>query len=53
MEQWKKVTWSNKSCFLLHQENSQVQASFFATSGCSMGKGQAGKGSVIALGMLC
>ncbi|KAK3522147.1 hypothetical protein QTP70_026962 [Hemibagrus guttatus] len=43
MEQWKKVSWSDESCFLLHH----------MAPGCTMGRRRAGRGSVMLWAMFC
>ena len=55
MEQWKKVHWSDESHFLVHPMDGRVRLRRLAVEhmepGCTMGRRQAGRGSVIcALG---
>jgi len=54
-EQWKKVAWSDESCFLLHHVDGRVCVRRLpgehTAPGCTMGRRQAGGGSVMLWAM--
>ncbi len=56
MKQWKKVVWSDESHFLLHV-NGRVRVRCLPgeemAPGCTMGRRQAGRGSVMLWAMFC
>ena len=56
-EQWKKVAWSDESRFLLHHVDGRVRVRRFPgehmAPGCTMGRRQAGGGSVMLWAMFC
>ena len=56
-EQWKKVAWSDESRFLLHHVDGQVCVHHLPgehmAPGCTMGRRQAGGGSVMLWAMFC
>ncbi|KAK3519048.1 hypothetical protein QTP70_016372 [Hemibagrus guttatus] len=56
-EQWKKVTWSDESRFLLHHVDVRVCARLLPgehmAPGCTMGRRRAGGGSVMLWAMFC
>uniref|UniRef100_A0A8P4K6M0 Transposable element Tc1 transposase n=1 Tax=Dicentrarchus labrax TaxID=13489 RepID=A0A8P4K6M0_DICLA len=52
-EQWKKVAWSDESCFLLHYVDGRVRVRRLPGPGCTMGRIQAGKNSVMLWAMFC
>ena len=57
MEQWKKVAWSDESRFLLHHVDGRVRVRLLPgeemAPGCTMGRRQAGGGSVMLWTMFC
>ena len=57
MEQWKKVAWSDESRFLLHHVDGRVRVRCLPgeemAPGCTMGRRQAGGGSVMLWAMFC
>ncbi len=55
MEQWKKGSWSDESHFLLHHLDGCVRClpGEHMAPGCTMGRRQAGGGSVMLCGMFC
>ena len=56
-EQWKKVAWSDESRFLLHHVDGRVRVRRLPgehmAPGCTMGRRQAGGGSVMFWAMFC
>ncbi|KAK3573262.1 hypothetical protein QTP86_019240, partial [Hemibagrus guttatus] len=56
-EQWKKVSWSDETRFLLHHVDGQVRLCRLPgehmAPGCTMGRRQAGGGSVMLWAMFC
>ena len=56
-EQWKKVAWSDESHFLLHHVDGRVRVRLLPgehmAPGCTMGRRQAGGGSVMLWAMFC
>ena len=56
-EQWKKVAWSDESRFLLHHVDGRVCVRHLPgehmAPGCTMGRRQAGRGSVMLWAMFC
>ena len=56
-EQWKKVAWSDESRFLLHHVDGRVRVRRLPgehmAPGCTMGRRQAGGGSVMLWAMFC
>ncbi|KAK3560711.1 hypothetical protein QTP86_014737, partial [Hemibagrus guttatus] len=56
-EQWKKVAWSDESCFLLHHVDVRVRVRLLPEEhmapGCTMGRRRAGGGSVLLWSMFC
>ncbi|ROL55318.1 Transposable element Tc1 transposase [Anabarilius grahami] len=56
-EQWKKVAWSDETCFLLHHVDGRVHVCRLPgehmAPGCTMGRRQAGGGSVMLWPMFC
>ena len=54
-EQWKKVVWSDESCFLLHHVDGRVRRlpGEHMAPGCTMGRRQAGGGSVMLWAVFC
>ncbi|KAK3531598.1 hypothetical protein QTP70_024987 [Hemibagrus guttatus] len=57
IEQWKKVDWSDESCFLLHHVDDRVRVHHLPgehmAPGCTMGRRRAGEGSVMLWAMFC
>ena len=57
LEQWKKVAWSDESRFLLDQVDSRVHVPRLPgevmAPGCTVGRRQAGGGSVMLWAMFC
>ena len=55
MEQWKSVVWSDESRFLLHHVDGRVRRlpGEHIVPGCTMGRRQAGGGSVMLWAMFC
>lgn len=57
MEQWKKVCWSDESCFPLHHVDGWVRVRCLPrevrTGGCTMWRMQVGGGSVILWAKFC
>ncbi len=57
IEQWKKVAWSDESHFLLHHVDGWVRLRRLPVEhmapGCTMGRRQAGGGSVMLWAMFC
>ncbi len=55
MERWKKVVWSDESCFLLYHIDGWVcrLPREEMAPGCTMGRKQAGKGSLMLWVMCC
>ena len=57
MVQWKKVAWSDESCFLLHHVNGWVCVHRLLgehmAPGCTVGRRQASRGSVMLWPVLC
>ncbi|KAK3535233.1 hypothetical protein QTP70_005025 [Hemibagrus guttatus] len=57
VEQWKKVTWSDESHFLLHHVDCQVHVRHLPgehmAPGCTMGSRRASGGSVMLWSMFC
>lgn len=51
VEQWKKAAWSDESCFLLHHVDDRVRHLPVEemAPGCTMGRRQAGGGSVMGV----
>ncbi|KAK3516948.1 hypothetical protein QTP70_028239, partial [Hemibagrus guttatus] len=56
-EQWKKVAWSDETCFLFHHMDGRVCVHRLPgehmAPGCTMGRRQAGGGSVMLWAMFC
>ena len=57
LEQWKKVSWSDESRFLLDQVDGRVRVCRLPEEvmapGCTVGRRQAGGGSVMLWAMFC
>ncbi|KAK3559176.1 hypothetical protein QTP86_005072 [Hemibagrus guttatus] len=54
MEQWKKVAWSDESCFLLHHvDGLRRLLGEHMAPGCTIGRRQACDGSVMLWAMFC